>query len=286
MSGQGQTSPEEHGSSTGHALADAEWLDVHFEACRAEYEAAVRLVGIQAGWRVLDAGCGSGSFLPVIAELVGSNGHLSALDLAPENITTVDARLGEMNLPCPVETSVGSVLELPYPEGHFDAVWCANMAQYLTDDEFMVMLAELRRVTKRGGLVAIKDFDATLTQHFPDDPGLLWRFCMARAKVSDMSRGVLRGRGFRRWLERAGFVDVRQETVLIERWAPLSPIEWHFLTDLLVYWAEQAEEGGIPEEDLAFWRRLRDPHSPDNPINGPEFYWCEANALGIGVVPG
>jgi ubiquinone/menaquinone biosynthesis C-methylase UbiE len=285
MTSQEPTVAGQHGSSTGHALADAEWLDVHFEACRPEYEAAVRSVGIQPGWRVLDAGCGSGSFLPAIAELVGPAGHLAALDLAPENIAIVDTRISEANLECPVETSVGSVLDLPYPDSHFDAVWCANMSQYLTDDEFMGMLAELRRVTKPRGLVAVKDFDATLTQHFPDDPGLLWRFCMARAKVSDMSRGVLRGRGFRRWLERAGFVDVRQETILIERWAPLSPIEWHFLTDLLVYWAEQAEEGAIPEEDQAFWRRLRDPRSLENPINGPEFYWCEANALAVGVVP-
>ena len=101
-----------------------------------------------------------------------------------------------------------------------------------------------------------------------------------------MSRGVLRGRGFRRWLERAGFVDVRQDTLLIERWAPLEPIVWEFLTDLLFYWAEQALEGGIPDADLTFWRRLLDPRSPDNPINDPEFYWCEANSLAVGVAPG
>lgn len=60
----------EHGSSTGHALADAGWLDLHFEACRQEYESAARSVGIQPGWRALDAGAGSGGFLPVRAELV------------------------------------------------------------------------------------------------------------------------------------------------------------------------------------------------------------------------
>ena len=47
-------------TSTGHALSDAPWLDVHFESARAEYEDALRFVGILPGWTVLDAGCGPG----------------------------------------------------------------------------------------------------------------------------------------------------------------------------------------------------------------------------------
>lgn len=274
------------GSSTGHALADAEWLDVHFEACRMEYEASAHAVGFQPGWSVLDAGCGSGSFLPVLAEIVGPNGRLSALDLAPENVTTVERRIGVWNLACSVEPRLGSVTGLPYPDNHFDAVWCANMAQYLPDGDFLMMLHEFMRVTRPGGLVAIKDFDATLTQHFPGDPALIWRFAAAGAQVADMSRGVLRGRGFRRWMERAGYESVRQETILIERWAPLEPVVWEFLTDLLYYGAEQALESDLPEDDLEYWRRLLDKRPPENPINDPEFYWCEANSLAVGSVPG
>src|SRR4029079_5795010 len=45
-------------TSTGHALSDAPWLDAHFESARAEYEDAIRFVGILPGWTVLDAGCG------------------------------------------------------------------------------------------------------------------------------------------------------------------------------------------------------------------------------------
>jgi arsenite methyltransferase len=74
-----------HASSTGQALTGADWLDVHFEAERPEYEQMVRSVGIQPGWRVLDAGCGGGSFLPLIAEAVGPVGRIAALDHAPDN---------------------------------------------------------------------------------------------------------------------------------------------------------------------------------------------------------
>ena len=103
-----------HASSRGHTLAGAAWLDVHFEASRPEYEAMLRSVGLQSGWRVLDAGSGSGSYLPLIAHAVGPAGRVTAFDLAPENIAAVEARLGGWDLPCPVAGRVGSLLALPF----------------------------------------------------------------------------------------------------------------------------------------------------------------------------
>ncbi|HEY7908831.1 MAG TPA: hypothetical protein VIC60_08140, partial [Thermomicrobiales bacterium] len=54
-----------YASSTGQLMTGSEWLDVHFEASRPEYEAMLRSVGLQPGWHVLDAGSGSGSYLPL-----------------------------------------------------------------------------------------------------------------------------------------------------------------------------------------------------------------------------
>lgn len=100
---------------------------------------------------------------------------------------------------CPIETQVGShVLDLPFPDNHVATVLRANTAKYLPDDEFLAMLHVIRRVVRPGGLLALNDFDAALTQCFPEDPGLLRSFCIAWANMQDMSRGVLRGRGFRR----------------------------------------------------------------------------------------
>ncbi|QLQ04643.1 MAG: hypothetical protein HZY76_00075 [Anaerolineae bacterium] len=72
-------------TSTGHAPAAA-WLDAHYLAGQPEYEAVLRSAGFQAGWRVLDAGCGGGSYLPLLGDLLGPDGRLSAVDLAPENV--------------------------------------------------------------------------------------------------------------------------------------------------------------------------------------------------------
>ena len=109
-------------TTSGHELAGADWLDLHFEASRPQYEYMIRAVGIQPGWSVLDAGCGGGSFLPLIHELVGATGTIAALDLAPENVELVRRRVATQAFSCAVEPRQGSLLHLPYADNSFDAV--------------------------------------------------------------------------------------------------------------------------------------------------------------------
>ena len=77
-------------SSTGLRLSNSAFIEAHYAVCRASYEAMLRSVDIQPGWHVMDAGCGSGSFLPLMAALVGINGKLTAFDIDAENIERVN----------------------------------------------------------------------------------------------------------------------------------------------------------------------------------------------------
>ena len=282
--------PNAHASSTGQALSGAGWLDTHFEACRPEYEAMLSSVGIEPGWHVLDAGCGSGGYLPLLAGTVGPSGQVHAVDLAPDNVAIVQERLAASRaLPCPVEIRVGDFAALPYPDDRFDALWCANVTQYLGDEELEGVLEELRRVVRPGGVVAVKDVDVTLTRLYPADPFLVVHLCEAslRADPEDgHARGSLRGRELRRWLERSGLTHVRQRTSMIERWAPLRPVERRFFADWLAHLARLAGERGVPEGDLATWHELLDPGAPDHLVNRPDFYACEGQVVAYGRVPG
>ncbi len=261
---------------------------MHLEACRPEYEEMLRSVGISPGWAVLDAGCGSGGHVPLLAELVGSAGRVAALDLAPENVAAVEERLAGWALPCPVTAQAESLAALPYPDGRFDAVWCANTTLHFDDEELPSVLAELRRVVRPGGIVAVKDVDMTLARFYPADPFLVSHLSEASLRggpATVESRGSLRGRELGRWLERAGLAEVWQRATLIERRAPLRPVERRFFGEWLAYLAGLAEERGVPEEDLTTWRAMRDPASPENPVNGPDFYACEGQVVAVGRVP-
>ena len=277
-----------HAASTGHILAAGEWLDTHFEACRPEYEAMLRSVGLEAGWRVLDAGCGSGSLLPLTAELVGPTGRIVALDVAPENVALVGERLATWGLPCPAEPKVGSLTALPFPDGAFDAVWCGNVAQYFSDEDLLRVLAELRRVVRPGGLVAVKDVDMQLVRLHPADPFLvahLYEVSLRDTRLGPESRWALRGRELRRWLERAGLERVWQRTTMIERWAPLRPVERQLWSEWLAFLGGLAEDRGVPAADLEAWRTLATPDAPGNILNHPELYTCEGQVVAVGRVP-
>jgi ubiquinone/menaquinone biosynthesis C-methylase UbiE len=274
-------------SSAGHALAAGAYLDAHFTMCRPEYEAMLRSIGLQPGWRVLDAGCGRGSYLPLIAEAVGPAGEIAALDLAPENIAAVTESLAAWELPTPVTTHVGSIVSLPFPDDAFDAVWCANTTQYLADDELATALREFRRVVQPGGLVAIKEATSNHMMYAPADPLVYARLLDAIRDRYASIAGVLRSPQMRRWLEAAGMETVWQRITLIERWAPLDPFARERIMTSLLSLSEIAlhDDVHLPERDKAFWHTQRDPASPEHLINQPDFYWCEGHVLAVGRVP-
>jgi SAM-dependent methyltransferase len=277
-----------HRTSTGLDLSGVGWLDAHYQACQPEYEAMLRAVGLQPGWRVLDAGCGPGSYLPLLGALLGPQGSIAALDLAPENIAAGRAATASAPLPCPIRWHQGDIRALPFPDGTFDAVWCAATLQYLATDDLPACLAELRRVVRPGGLVALKDYEAGHMVFGPADPSVRWHLydALARSRGTSAAQiGTLRPRHMRTWLRAAGCVDVWQRTTLAERWFPLAPAERQYLGDYFAFLGREAPSHDIARDEVLFWQRQVDPEAPEALINQPDFYWCEGHVLAVGRVP-
>ncbi len=262
-------------SSTGHDASAAGWLDLHFESARLEYEDALRHVGIRPGWRVLDAGCGGGSFLPLIAEETGPTGSIAAIDLAPENIARARSLADQIPSPPRISVDVGSVLALPFDDATFDCVWSANVMQYLTSWQFDHAASEAKRVLKPGGLYAVKDFDSTLLQMLPMDPGMWWRFMTARLN-SFREKGVLGtgcGSALPAMLRQAGFDIVWRRGWMVERWGPLSQHTQSFVSDFIRYFAAAAPQYDLPEVGQRQWRELAD--NPQRLIDARDFCFRE-----------
>lgn len=272
-------------TSTGLVGTEGGFLDAHFEACRPEYEAMLASVGLEPGWRVLDAASGSGSFLPLIAEGVGASGSVSAFDLAPDNVAIVGERIARGEFSCPVDVRVASFLELPYADGAFDAVWCANSLEYLDDEALPRALGEFVRVLRPGGMLSVKDADAGLWLFSPGDPTLLWRAWEAASRIAGNFRGCLRTRSMRRWFERAGLTETWQRATLSEIWAPLEPAQRQYIGGQLMQIGALAEKAGVSQSDLEFWRAQRDPEDPEALVNHPELFWCEGHFVTTGRRP-
>lgn len=97
---------------------------------------------------VLDCGCGKGTIAIGLCDAVPS-GRVVGVDIEEDSLA--DARryaapIGRDNLTC----GVADGRRLPFPAAAFDAVLCHSMLETLDDPASVV--AELRRVTKSGGV--------------------------------------------------------------------------------------------------------------------------------------
>ncbi len=111
---------------------------------------------ISPGDRVLDMGCGAGRHA---FELYRRGAHVVAFDLDADELAGVETMFGAMRLEGEVpagataETVRGDALELPFPDGHFDAVVASEVLEHIPDD--MRAMRELMRVLRPGGRLAV-----------------------------------------------------------------------------------------------------------------------------------
>ena len=164
-------------------------------------------------------------------------------------------------------------------------MWCANVAQYLTEAEFTRVLGEFRRVTKPGGIVAVKDFDATILQILPLDPAIHARLVAARrAKAAETGLlGISCGPFLGPFFRRAGLTDLARKSWLVERWAPPPPPTRQFVTLLLRLMAGHAAEHDVPPSDREALRAAA--ADPDRLLDDPDFCLRESFVVTLGRVP-
>jgi len=274
--------------STGQKMVESGWLDLHYQASREQYEQLLLAAGLREGWRVLDAGAGSGSYLPLLGRIVGERGSIHAVDLAGENVRAMRERLDTMGLGCPVEVIQGSVLELPFEDGSFDAVWCANTIQYFPAAKLGELFDEFRRVLKPGGLLAVKEFDNVGLHFGPFDPVLRWHLLEA-LKDSELllGAGALVTADLKSHLIEAGFREVRFESFVGDFQHPLTPVQREFLASALELYSSLAEQVELPEGEIEQWRaKVGNPKGEEYLLHRPEFYFRELHGLATGVAPG
>ncbi len=270
-------------TSTGHKLGSSQHLDRHYYALQMEYEEALRAAGFQPGWHVLDAGSGNGLFLPLMSELVGSSGAISAIDLAPENIDEVKALARSGNLACRVESTVGDLTALPYGDNSFDGLWSANVSQYFTDEQLSQVMKEFRRVVKPKGLIAIKEVDISVWQFQPQDPILMWHLLELESLDNNQLSGAMRGTRLASWFRDAGLTEILSKTTLAERRHPLKRVERDYIRGNLEFLSKLAAGRKLPEIDGKEWNAIAE--TPDALINQPDFCYREMYVLTIGRVP-
>ncbi|OIJ68659.1 class I SAM-dependent methyltransferase [Streptomyces mangrovisoli] len=126
----------------------ADW-DRRFPDDGPAYAAAVADLGLRAGDRVLDAGCGTGRALPPLRAAVGTRGTVVGVDLTEAMLTAArDAGREDAG-----RLLLADVSALPLRTEVFDAVFAAGLIAHLPHPA--ENLRELRRVVRPGGTLAL-----------------------------------------------------------------------------------------------------------------------------------
>ncbi|MFF5079312.1 methyltransferase domain-containing protein [Actinoplanes sp. NPDC000266] len=153
----------------------------------------------EAGWRILDAGCGAGDVARRLAGETG--GEVIALDVSAATIAAAVERHDGSE----VRYTVGDLASIDLPAGSVDGVWCERVLQHVDDADLAI--AELIRVTRPGGRLCLIDTDWTSLAFDGVPPAL------ARTVIDDMHgrltpRRADMGRTLRRRLVGKGLREV------------------------------------------------------------------------------
>ncbi len=162
------------------------------------------------GKLLLDAGSGTGWFS---REAVLRGAKVTSLDVG-ENI------LSQVAKKCDSERVVGSILDIPFEDGHFDVVISTEVIEHTTDPRKAIY--EMSRVLKKGGILVFTV------------PNKAWHFAVAIANGLKLRpyEGYENWVGWselKEWLDKAGF------SITTMRGLHLFPFVFPFTHKLLTY---------------------------------------------------
>lgn len=173
------------------------------------------LLGLRAGQRVLDLGCGAGRHAFECyrrgADVVAFDQDAAALDEVKTMFAAME-ETGEAPAGASATTVTGDALALQFPDDHFDHVIASEVLEHVPQD--WKVMEELVRVVKPGGRVVV-----TVPRWFPE------RVCWALSDDYHQAEG--------------GHVRIYRREQLVERLhiAGLRPVHHHYAHALHApYW--------------------------------------------------
>jgi len=129
-------------------------------------DAAFFVPYLKRGMRLLDCGCGMGALTVSLAEVVAP-GEVTGIDWEPSQIDAAQAWAAERGA-TNVRFQTGSIYDLPFPDGSFDAVFANTVLEHTSDPQRIIR--EMYRVLAPGGVAGVCDPDYATLIHAPATP--------------------------------------------------------------------------------------------------------------------
>jgi ubiquinone/menaquinone biosynthesis C-methylase UbiE len=112
-------------------------------------------MGVGQGMSILEIGPGRGTFTFEVANKVGAEGHVYAIDIQEPVATALGERVEKMGADN-ISVRQASAYKLPFPDEMFDRVFMITVLGEIPDKR--QALSEFKRVLRSDGLLAIGEF--------------------------------------------------------------------------------------------------------------------------------
>jgi len=234
---------------------------------------------------VLDLGCGPGLWTSLLAEKVKPSGRVVGLDsdtdfirYASENITDLYRQI--------IEFHKGDFRSVPFEDDSFDLVFFGNCVSYVADRQ--KVLEEQKRVTKKGGRIAVKDFEGSVLVVHPIEPLLTSKVITAAAQglkenPPNPPFDNFSGQKLRDLLLKASLKKVSTTSYAVQMVPPLAPEAKRYITGNAKWYADKGRPY-LLEEDFEQWQAYFDSTSEEYILDLEGFYFCMLEILAIGEV--
>jgi len=186
-------------------LDEAVRLEAQAKAFDKIIEKELEILDLKPNMKVLDAGCGTGAVTRKIASKV-LPAETYGIDIDPLFINEAKKTAlneGMMN----IRFELGNIDKLTYDDGFFGLSYCRLVLMHVKNP--VKTIAELKRVTKEGGIVAASDIDDGTILTYPPAPKFfdLWAKLGERAKARGDDRYI--GRRLYSLFSEAGLKSTR-----------------------------------------------------------------------------
>jgi ubiquinone/menaquinone biosynthesis C-methylase UbiE len=152
---------------------------------------------VQPHHRVLDVGCGTGTFAVAIQGWLPS---VQVVGLDPDPKALARSRRKAERAGVSIRFDQGFANTLPYSDGSFDRVFSSLMFHHLPHDAKLATMREVRRVLKPSGSLHLLDFE----QEGPRSHNPLARWLHSGERMQGNTREQILG-----WMREAGLAEPR-----------------------------------------------------------------------------
>ena len=240
-----------------------------------EVLAAIADLQLPEGSHGLDVGCGVGLYAQWLADAIGPDGHILAIDHNPERVQDTVQRLQRTSVADRITVQEGNGTDLTLPDKHVDWVWCADVLHHI--DDAVGTLREFQRVLRPGGCIVIKESQVLPSLFLPGYLDLERELQRAEIQFQHAEAGP---RSFQERRQRtcqtmceAGLSHVTVRTSVVQRQVPLDPVAQQYIQQVIFdrNWAPRLR----PLLSDADWERrsaLCEPDSPESILARSDYY--------------